>query len=89
MRIRNGFVLREVHEQYIVCPSFGKKSSYFGIITLNNCGKILFENLLNEVTKEELITLLEEKFGDNEEDALKDLDSFLALLDDKNVIEYS
>lgn len=89
MRIRDGFTLREVNEQYFVCPSCGKNASYYGIITLNNCGKLLFENLLCETSKEELVSLLVEKYGISEEHALKDLDSFLAPLEDNNAIEYS
>ncbi|MBU1020304.1 MAG: PqqD family protein [Firmicutes bacterium] len=89
MRIRDGFILREVAEQYLLCPSCSEKANYYGIIiTLNDCGKLLYENLLNETSKEELIMLLVEKYGISQEKALEDLDSFLAPLEDKNAIEY-
>ena len=54
MRIKQGFMLREVANNFIVVP-VGKASEKFrGLITLNSTGAFLWRNLEQETTKDEI-----------------------------------
>lgn len=55
MRIKEGFMLREVAGSYAVIP-VGKASADFnGMITLNGVGAFLWEQFSRETTEEQVL----------------------------------
>jgi len=87
MKIKKDFVLRTVAGQHLVVPVGQEAVNFNGVITLNNSGKLLFEAMQENIKKEELVKLLLDKYDVTEEQALKDIDEFIKILNTKKLIE--
>ncbi len=88
MKVKEGFILREVGSGFVVV-SVGKRASEFnGMISLNETAKFVFEMLLTGATREELYKGLMAEFKDlTEEKAKDDVDKFVDALIKVNVID--
>jgi len=87
MKIKKDFVLRTVAGQHLVVPVGQEAVNFNGVVTLNNSGKLLFEAMQENIKKEELVKLLLDKYDVTEEQALKDIDEFIKILNTKKLIE--
>lgn len=80
MKIKKGFVLREVAGQFVVVPVGDAVIDFNGMITLNKSAKLLFESLQEEKSVGELADLLAEKYQIGYDRALADVKDFLDIL---------
>jgi len=71
MRIKEGYVLKEVAKEFIVVPVGDEAINFNGILTLNKTAKLLFETLLNDVEIKDLVKVLLDKYDIDEEQALR------------------
>ncbi len=77
MKIREGFILRDVAGNHVVVP-VGKASTVLnGIIRLNNSGVLLWGLLLNGSDEKSLAAKLKEEYGISEDQAARDVEMFL------------
>ena len=81
MRIVPGFILREIADEIIVIPTGEAARRLSGMITLNECGKFLFELLQTEQTQESLVASLLEEYEIDEAQASADVGNFLKQLE--------
>ena len=80
MKIREGFMLREVVRDHVVVP-VGKASTVLnGIIRLNNSGVLLWGLLQDGTDEKSLVEKLKEEYGISEEQAARDVGVFLDTL---------
>ncbi|MBR4501368.1 MAG: PqqD family protein [Clostridia bacterium] len=80
MKIREGFMLREVVRDHVVVP-VGKASTVLnGIIRLNNSGVLLWGLLQDGTDEKSLVEKLKEEYGIFEEQAARDVGVFLDTL---------
>lgn len=80
MKRKDGFVLKEVMDKSIIIP-FGEESlNLNGIVTLNETGKFLWEQMENDFSAESLSVALVDKYGISEELAAKDAENFIGEL---------
>lgn len=88
MKIRDGFVVKELAGQYVVV-ALGQASKIFnGIIKLNDSAKFIWEKLAVGAEKEDVINaLLEEYESVDRETAEKDFDKFVNELKGANILE--
>ncbi len=87
MKIRDGFILREVGGQPVVV-AVGAASQYFnGMVRLNATSEFLFEKLQKETSEDELVKAVVEKYEVDEETARKDVQSFVETLVKPGIIE--
>ena len=87
MKIKPGYVLREVAGQIVVVPVGQEALNLNGLITLNKSGKILWDRLQSDVTKEQLVEALLSKYDVSKEVVTKDIEEFLSVLQNKNILE--
>jgi hypothetical protein len=87
MKIKDGYVLREVADQYIVVPTGKEALNFNGMITLNGSGKVLWEKLKQETSIQELVNALINKYEVLYEVAVKDVYEFVEALRTKNILE--
>lgn len=80
MRIVSGFVLREIAGDIIVIPTGEAARRLSGVITLNECGKFLFELLRSEQTKDSLVNALLDEYEIDRDTASRDVDAFIERL---------
>lgn len=85
MKIKEGFILREVAGQIVVLPT-GDQLDLNMMITLNDTGRFLWEHLQQETTKEELVAALLTEYEVDEELAAKSVDAFVQKLRDGELL---
>lgn len=86
MRIVSGFFLREIVGETVAIPSGDAAHRLSGLIALNGSGKLLFELLQTEQTKESLISALMERYEIDEKTASQDVDDFVAMLRENKLL---
>ena len=88
MKIKNGFVAKEIAGQYVVV-ALGQASKIFnGIIKLNESGKFIWDMLVKGAEKDDIVkALLEEYEGVDEATATADVDRFIGELRGANILE--
>lgn len=86
MHIVPGFILREIAGDIIVIPTGEAARRLSGVITLNECGKFLFELLSTEQTEETLVSALLAEYDVDYETAVLDVKNFLDRLSENGFL---
>ncbi len=77
MKIKDGFVLEEVGENYIAVAVSGEARGFNGVVRLNSTGAFLWNLMKDEdVSREELLEKLLEAYDVPRERALDDIIKF-------------
>ncbi len=87
MKIKENFMLRKVADTYVVVPVGDAVSEFNGMINLNEAGAFLWQLLENDVTAEQVVAGLLEKYEVDEAIAKQDVDKFIAELKSANLLE--
>ena len=87
MKIRDGFVLREVADQIVVVPTGQLVNEFQVMITLNSTGKFIWELLKEDITFEQIVIKLVEKYKIDEIKAKQDAEIFIEKLKTSNILE--
>ncbi|MBQ3492837.1 MAG: PqqD family protein [Clostridia bacterium] len=87
MKIKDGFILREVAGNYIVVAVGNAVKDFNGVITLNETGSFLWKKLEKGATEEELKTALLEEYDVTEEIATRDIGLFVKKLTDAGLVK--
>ena len=87
MKIKAGFLLREVAGSYVVVATGVLAKEFNGIIKLNETGCFLWKRLMENTTVEALVKALTEEYDVSAEDAAKDVEGFVAMLLDAGMLE--
>lgn len=82
MRIKNGFVLREVAGQIMVIATGEASKDFHGMIKLNSTGKVIWLGLQEGLTEEEITARLREQFDVDSEKAAQDTHAFLQQMEE-------
>ena len=88
MRIKKDFILRQVADTHVVLPIGSATVNFNGMITLNESGVMLWRKLEEGATREKLAELLTAEYSVSLEEALEDVDEFVATLDRAGSIEH-
>lgn len=80
MHIVPGFILREIAGETVVIPTGEAARRLSGVITLNECGRFLFELLRSEQTKDSLVDALLDEYEIDRDTASRDVDAFVEKL---------
>lgn len=79
MKLKDGFILREIAGQTVVLPT-GDDLNLNMMITLNSTGKFLWTRLEQEVTEEELVAAVLAEYDVDEATAKSAVEAFVAQL---------
>lgn len=87
MKINENFVLRQVVDTYVVLPIGKATVDFNGMVTLNETGAFLWGQLEQGATRESLADALTGEYDVSRDEALADIDAFLASLESVGCIE--
>lgn len=73
MRIKEGFILREMGETFVAVPVEGESKQFYGMIQLNETGAFLWRNMEKECSEDQLAEALMETYDVDETQAKKDV----------------
>lgn len=76
MQLKDGFILRSVAGENVVIPS-GEDLNLNMMITLNETGKLLWEQLSKGADQEELVALLLKEYDVEEQTAREHVERFV------------
>lgn len=86
MKLKDGFVLRTVAGETVVIPT-GEDMDLNMMITLNDTGRFLWEQLQQEKTAEQLVEATLAQYEVSAEDAAKYIAEFTAKLNEHGFLE--
>lgn len=86
MKIKNGFMLREIASQTMVVAVGDASKEFNGIIRLNTTGKFLWEKLQSDVTIDDLTSAMTAEYDIDEKTAREDIESFIDTLKGANIL---
>ena len=86
MKLKEGFVLRQVAGETVVIPS-GDDMDLNMMITLNDTGKFLWEQLETEKTREQLLDAVLAEYEVTREVAEKAIADFIARLNEYEFLD--
>lgn len=87
MKIKEGYLLREVAGSYVVVPTGQAALDFSGVITLNETGAFLWKQLICDITEQALVVALLEEYDTTRARAEEDISAFLAKLKAGNLID--
>ncbi len=87
MKIKNGYLLREVGSVSVVVAVGEASKDFHKILTLNDTGSFLFKLLSDGADEDVLVTKLCERFDVDKDTAQSDVKRFLQKLDTLKLLE--
>lgn len=87
MKIREGFMLRQVADNYVIVPVGKATYEFNGMIKINETGAFIWECLKEDLSLEVLVDLLVKEYDVTREVATNDLSFFINELEKAHLIE--
>lgn len=86
MKLKEDLILRSIAGEYVVIPIGNHVALFNGIISLNETASFLWKKMQSHIEREGLISALLDDYEVDEEQAGEDVDGFLKLLDDHELL---
>ena len=86
MKFKKDFILRDIMGETILVPINESITVFNGLITINELGKFIWENLESSKDEEDLLHKILEEYEVEEKEAKEDLDEFLDKLRQVDII---
>ena len=86
MKLKKDFILREIMGDVVLVPINQSTSQFNGLITVNELGKFIWENIESAKDEDELLQRILDEYEVERDVAKKDLDEFLQVLKDMDII---
>ncbi len=87
MKIKKGFVVREIAGQSVVVALGAATKDFNGMIKLNDSGRVIWDMLSEGKDVEEIVKRLTEIYEIDDETVRKDVDAFINTLQGANILE--
>lgn len=87
MKIKEGFVLRQVADTWVVMPLGQQSLDFDGMLTLNDTGALLWKTLEKGGDREAMADALTAEYEVARDAALRDVDVFLGKLQETGCVE--
>lgn len=87
MKVKTGFLVREIADCHIVVPIGERLIEFKGIMTLNDTGNFLWKCLSNDISHSQLLNSILDEYEIDEATAKADLDEFLHVARESGVLE--
>lgn len=87
MKIKDGFLLRQVGDNHVVVPVGIQTVDFRCIITLNEVGAFLWQKMTVDCTVADLVEALLAEYDVTADIATADVERFVASLREKNLLD--
>lgn len=87
MKIKEGFILRQIADSYVVVPVGQATIDFNGMMNLNETGAFLFQKMIEGTTKERLLSDMLAEYDVDKDKAQKDIDAFVEKVRKENLFE--
>lgn len=86
MKIKSDFILSEIDGEYIVVTVAHSQEDFNGAITLNESGKLMWEQMEDGFTIDMLVDKVLEDYDIDRKTAIRDVTEFVDMLKNHNII---
>lgn len=86
MKLKKEFILREIVGETVLVPINQSTTDFNGLITVNQLGRFIWENLESSDDEEMLLQRILDEYEVDRDVAKKDLDDFLQVLKNIGII---
>lgn len=80
MKVKKGFILRKVGTQYVVVATGMESKNFHGMLRLNEEGAFAFGLLKEDLTEEQLVSAMLEKYPGDLQETKAGVEIFLSTL---------
>ncbi|MBQ8141121.1 MAG: PqqD family protein [Clostridia bacterium] len=87
MKIKNGFVVREIAGQSIVIALGEATKEFNGMIKLNETGRLIWDMLSEGKSSDEIVKRITDEYEIDADTAGKDVEVFINTLKGANILE--
>ncbi len=87
MKLKSEFIINQIGDEYIVVPTDDEITDFGAMISLNETGAFLWNLLGEETTREALCENLLKEYSVDKKTAEEDVDEFINILKEKNLLE--
>jgi len=77
MKIKEGYILKNIVDEWIVLPSGGKDASFEGAIVLNDVAAFIWRQLEKPISRDDILQAVVDEYDIGEQKAAQDLDNLL------------
>lgn len=89
MKIKSGFIIREIAGEYVVVALGAASKIFNGMIKLNETGKFIWEKLALGWEKDAIIAAILLEYDAEKAQVEEDFDRFIKTLQGANILEQS
>ena len=86
MRVKDGFVVREVAGQAVVIATGEASRDFHGMVKLNSTGKVIWEALAEGLSEEAIVEKLAVEYDVSSDKAAEDVAAFVAQMQEAGFI---
>lgn len=86
MRIKEGFLLREVASNYVVISTGEDSLNFDNVVTINEIGAFIWKKIEDKKTEDEIVDDILAEYAIDKETAKKDCKEFIDRLREINII---
>lgn len=87
MKVKAGYLVREIADCHIVVPIGERVIEFKGIMTLNDTGNFIWKCLSDDISYSQLLASILNEYEIDEPTARVDLDEFLSVAQESGVLE--
>jgi len=87
MKVNQNFILREIAGESMLIPVGAAAAKFNGLITLNETGATIFKAMAQDTTLDALVDAITAEYDIDEATAKRDIEAFLKILSDNNLME--
>ena len=87
MKIKKGFIVRQINNDYVVAAVGEQSKNFNGIIRLNQSAKFIWDMLEQGSSKQDIVCALLENYEIDEEKASQDVECFIQKLEEAEILE--
>ncbi|MCX8128931.1 MAG: PqqD family protein [Clostridia bacterium] len=87
MKIKEGFLLREIAGSWVVVPVGNRVVEFNGLLTLSESGALLWRLMEKGTEKDALVGLLLKEYDIDSTTAEADVEEFISLVSEKGLFE--
>lgn len=87
MKIKEGFVLRQVADQWMAVPIGGMAEKVHGLIALNETGADIWKILQEDHTEEEVVDILMASYESDREEVGQSVKEFISSLQESDILD--
>lgn len=87
MKLKENFILKQIAGETVAIYCLNDVVDFRRAVSLKGSARIMFESLLVDTSREELVTLLTNSFDVSKKQAEEDVNLFLKLLYDNNLLD--